>query len=248
LATTVLPTRQQIADVIDGKNQWNAELWEKSAADMTHDAKIRARLGGALEALRLLPPFLFERMYTPYIDGPIFIEAVHARGWSEVEKLYGEYPPVSTEQILHPGKWFAREEPVRIAWPAFKTDPLFSDWQLVAEAVLGERMWRVAFRAQGIRSEAESAAAGWNGDRYAVFRRKGDGAMLMLMYTSWDTRADADEFAAAYRLLLEAKHREAPVPARVLMQGNDVLIVEGADEASADAFLAFNGRAVLSGK
>jgi hypothetical protein len=237
------PTRQQLADIVTAQTAWSPKQWEKAVQNPGLDEKMRARLQEAIATRKRMPPFMFELFFGAYVHGMAFIHAVHERGWTEVATLYDEYPPASTEQILHPEKWFAREEPVIIAWPAFDSDPLFADWQLLLENVLGERQWQVVFQQQGLESEMRAATAGWNGDRFAVFRHRTGGTYLMLMYTSWDTPADADEFAAAYRRLLEAKYPDAAAPAQLLMQGNDVLIVEGAADTAAGAFMDFNTRA-----
>jgi hypothetical protein len=242
------PTREQVAALIAVQGDWSPERWEGALADPSLDARVRAQLQQAIETRKRLPGFLFEALMSAYIDGPAFIHAIRARGWSEVEKLYGEYPPRSTEQVLHPEKWFAREEPIGISWPAFDRDPLFSDWKLLDQNVIGERAWQVVFREQELREQARSAAAGWNGDRYAVFVDEKTSAFLMLMYTSWDTPVDAEEFAAAYRRLLQTKHRDAPMPTRVELRGNEVLIVEGATAASLDAFIEFNRRATVASR
>lgn len=189
-----------------------------------------------------VPRFYYQLAVSPYLDGYTFIEAVQKRGWAEVNKLYGEYPPVSSEQILHPEKWFAREEPVSIAWPAFGSDPLFVGWKLLVESVLGERQWRMVLETQGLTSEAASAAAGWNGDRFAVFRNE-TGAMLFLACTSWDTPGEAVEFANAYARAQAVKHPANSQPTRLKNTGNTVWIVEGATPESMDGFMAFNERA-----
>ncbi|HEV7609505.1 MAG TPA: hypothetical protein VGO61_19370 [Steroidobacteraceae bacterium] len=248
LANNSPPTREQLAAIVAAQIKWNPDQWGRALQNPAVTPKMRERLLQAIETRKRLPPFMFEVFFGAYIDGMAFIHAVQARGWTEVGKLYREYPPVSMEQILHPEKWFAREAPLRIAWPKFATEPLFADWVLLQENVLGERNWQVIFRQQGLESEAPSAAAGWNGDRYAVFKHRHENKFLMLMYTSWDTAADAAEFDAAYRRLLEAKYRAAAAPSRVFAQGRDVLIVEGATEESADAFMGFNRSAVLTGR
>ncbi len=239
------PTREQVAALIAVQGDWHPAKWEEALKDPVLDARVRAQLQQAVETRKRLPGFLFEALMSAYIDGATFIHAIRARGWSEVEKLYGEYPPQSTEQVLHPEKWFAREEPIGISWPAFDRNPLFSDWKLLDQNVIGERAWQIVFREQELREAAQSAAAGWNGDRYAVFVDGKTNALLMLMYTSWDTPVDAEEFAAAYRRLLETKHRDAPMPTRVELRGNEVLIVEGATAASLDAFMEFNRGATI---
>lgn len=248
LANGEMPTRQQLDGIIAAQRDWTADQWEETLSDPALDEGQRARFEQAIAVRKRLPAFMFELFVRTYLDGTAFIHAVHEKGWSEVEKLYREYPPVSTEQILHPEKWFAREQPVTLAWPAFESDAIFEDWRLLHANVMGERQWQVVFAEQSLRAESKSAAAGWNGDRYAVFQRKDADALLMLLYTSWDTPVDAAEFAAAYRRLLENKYRGTSTLAHVLTLETEVLIVEGATEETADAFMAFNRRAAPNGR
>jgi hypothetical protein len=245
LAGNTRPSRQQIRARIVEQGEWNPENWQRLLQNPGLSAGERMAVQGAIDARKRMPPFLFEFMAAAKIDGMKFIEAVQQRGWPEVAKLYGEYPPVSTEQILHPEKWFAREAPASIRWPSFDTDPLFSDWRLLQENVMGERGWQFVFREHGIRTEAIAAAAGWNGDRLAVFKDKNRNAFLMLLCTSWDTPADAAEFAEAYARLLAAKYPEGAMPTRVQLRGSEVQIVEGGPAESLDAFMAFNATAVI---
>jgi len=240
------PTRGQLTDIIVALADWTPEKWDESLQDPALTKKMRAHLLRAIEARNRVPRYMVGTFMGTYTEGMIFIHAVHEKGWSEVDKLYRDYPPESSEQILHPEKWFAREAPVTIAWPSFESDPLFADWQLLVENVLGERMWREVFWEYGLESEAKAVAAGWGGDRYAVFKHRNDNIHLMLTHTSWDTPQDAAEFSAAYRKVLETKARGTQ--ARVFTQGNDVLIVECPLDAPADALMEFNRRAVPTGR
>jgi hypothetical protein len=186
-----------------------------------------------------VPAFAAELFEDAYRKGLVFVYALQKRGWGEVEKLYSEYPPASTEQILHPEKWFSREAPVRVKWPAFEVLPLFADWEVVYRNVLGEAQWRLVFREHGLGADATGAASGWAGDDYVVLKRKADDALLLLWHTSWDTVADAVEFASVYRRLLEVKYSDAPSPTRLRQNDRNVFVVEGADDASIDVFLDF---------
>jgi hypothetical protein len=98
---------------------------------------------------------------------------------------------------------------------------------------------RTVFRAHYLSSMMGSAPAGWNGDRYAVFKRRGTFDMLLLMYTAWDTEAYAASFADAYRIVVKEKYAEAPKPVRIVEEGRRVVIVEGGDESTLDAFMKF---------
>lgn len=191
----------------------------------------------AIAASESIPSFIMESMLGVYLKGVAFVFAVQEQGWSEVEKLYREYPPQSTEQILHPEKWQAREAPSDFAFPALEKVSALKEWEQLTTDVVGEFQWRVIFREQGLGAEAESAAAGWDGDRYIIFKRKGSDATLMLMSTSWDSAAQAEEFASAYRRLLANKYAGAAEPTRVVQKKENVYIVEGGSAKDIEALL-----------
>jgi hypothetical protein len=196
-------------------------------------------LSAELDSIDDIPAFILESMLGAYLKGLGFVFDVQGRGWSEVEKLYTQYPPQSTEQILHSEKWFARETPWRIEWPSIEAQDLFADWQTLDENVVGEIQWRIIFQEHDLDAEAGPAAAGWNGDRYAVLRNDDSGELLLLLRTSWDTENDAAEFASAYERLLTVKYADHDEATRVTRDGTDVLVVEGGSEDSLDAFVSF---------
>ena len=204
---------------------------------------VGADMQNALESADKIPTFIMDSMMGVYLKGLSFVFAVHEKGWGDVEKLYTEYPPQSTEQILHPEKWLAREAPTTFEWPKFEKIASLEDWELLDDDVLGEFQWRIIFKEQGLAAEAESAAAGWNGDRYAVFKRKDSNSTLLLLRTSWDSEAEAKEFADAYRRVLAVKYPGASVPPQLLQEGAEVYVVEGADEANVDSLMKVVKRA-----
>lgn len=187
--------------------------------------------------LDAIPPFILEVMLGSYMKGAAFVMAVHEQGWPAVEKLYREYPPQSTEQILHPEKWLARENPSNFNWPEFSKQRVLRNWELIDDDVIGEIQWRIIFAEHGLKAESADAAAGWDGDRYAVFLRKGSDETLLLLRTSWDSEAEATQFVEAYRRLLAVKYEGKDDPALVEQQGTDVFIVEGGRAADTDALM-----------
>jgi hypothetical protein len=203
-------------------------------------SELRQLVGGSPEdaaALDAIPPFILEVMMGNYLKGAGFVFAVHEQGWAAVEKLYKEYPPQSTEQILHPEKWVARENPALFAWTDLKKERALRDWELLDDDVVGEIQWRIIFKEHGLTAEADAAAAGWDGDRYAIFKRKRSDETLLLLRTSWDGEADAKQFADAYRRLLAVKYEKTGDPVMVEQQGQDVFIVEGGSKADLEALM-----------
>jgi hypothetical protein len=191
----------------------------------------------ALDASDKIPSFIMESMLGVYLKGMNFVFSVQEQGWSEVEKLYTDYPPQSTEQILHPEKWRSREAPSRIEFPSFERVKVLDGWELLNSDVVGEFGWRIIFKEQGLASDAEAAAAGWDGDRYAVFKREDSEETMMIVRTSWDSKAQAGEFAEDYRRLLEKKYADTHEPFRLVQKGADVFIVEGGDAKDLNALL-----------
>lgn len=213
----------------------------KIQADLTME-QLRGMVGDtapeAAAEIDSIPPFILEILLGNYLKGAAFIFAVQEPGWSAVEKLYSEYPPQSTEQILHPEKWVARENPSLISWTDLDKARELRDWELLDDDVLGEIQWRIVFRVQGMQADANEAAAGWDGDRYAVFKRKGSDETLMLARTSWDSEAEATQFANAYRKVQAGKYEGSAESVRLEQQGTDVYIVEGGRAADAGALMA----------
>jgi hypothetical protein len=141
-----------------------------------------------------LPPFVLAQLLFPYQRGQRFVEDLYRRagGWTLVDLALRDRPPLSTEQILHPRKWIEVEAPERVGAPEA---PPGAGWRRIGTGVLGE--WQTSeLLALGGRRR-DDAAAGWGGDRYAVWQRGGDTAVTVRW--RWDTRRDAEEFLPALR-------------------------------------------------
>jgi hypothetical protein len=237
------PTRKVMARVMAaqvnvGVDQLREALKQPKVAQM-----VGGDVQSAIDAAGEIPSFIMDSMMVVYLKGAGFVFAVHEQGWPAVEKLYTEYPPQSMEQILHPEKWLAREAPTAFEWPRLEKISVLRDWELLDDDVLGEFQWRTVFKEQGFAAEAESAAAGWDGDRYAVFKRKNSEATLLLLRTRWDSEKEAREFADVYGRVLAVKYADAPVPTRLVQKGVDVFVVEGGDEANLASLLKIVKRA-----
>ena len=200
------PTREIMSRVVSMQSEMSLDQLRQALKQPQVSKMVGADMQNAIDAAGEIPSFIMDSMMGVYLKGMSFVFAVHEQGWPAVEKLYTEYPPQSTEHILHPEKWLAREAPKTFEWPKFEKTAALRDWELLDDDVLGEFQWRIIFKEQGLASEAESAAAGWGGDRYAVFKRKDSDATLLLLRTSWDSETEATEFAAAYRRALVTKY------------------------------------------
>jgi hypothetical protein len=157
------------------------------------------------QQLNQAPLFVQQSLLFPYMQGMNFFTGLGGRTRQAPEGRWrpGESPawrsqlfldpPATTEQIMHPEKYLARELPAAIA----PTDAPTSGVAHV-EDIAGE------FGIAGMLMEAlggdraYAAAAGWNGDRLRVTEdTAGSGQRTALWISRWDTPRDADEFAQA---------------------------------------------------
>jgi len=233
-----LPPRQVVGQALALQSQMDMEAIRTMLKQPQFASVVGEQMQSSLDAVDDIPPFIIETLMGAYLKGANFIFAVEEQGWSEVEKLYKEYPPASTEQILHPEKWFAREHPTTITWPSLRRAQALRDWELIDQNVIGEVQLRHVLKEHGLGAHSNVAAAGWDGDRYAVLKRKDSDALLLMLYTCWDDEAEATEFADAYRQLLAVKYPDSSEPTRLEQRGRDVVIVEGGDPGTLDALMA----------
>jgi len=143
------------------------------------------------------PAYLRHSLTFPYEQGLIFaLSRYQEGGWPAVDATYARLPQ-STEQILHPER-YPGDVPRIVSLPPL-TGTLGSGWRLVDENVLGEFTLSAYLDVYLIQSQAAQAAAGWGGDRYAVYRNADTGQTLMVLLVAWDDSAEESEFAAAYQ-------------------------------------------------
>jgi hypothetical protein len=157
-----------------------------------------------------LPPALAASVRFPYTAGADFVGTLYRRGgWEAVDEAFEE-PPTTSEQILHPGKWFAGDEGERVSTP--DAPVLGRGWRRLAEVESGE-LDALVILAAGVPADiAARAAKGWEGGAFAAYRLTGSkcegicrkSRAAVVLYR-WETPADATEFAVAASRYLAAR-------------------------------------------
>jgi hypothetical protein len=200
------------------------------------------------------PAAMVVTLVFPYISGQPFVEQLYQDGgWDAVDAAYLDMP-ASTEQILHPEKFLVRDNPVTLTLPE-PSESLGDGWSEVNQNTLGELQIALLLAdlppgsgfngitgQYNIPDPALNAAAGWDGDRYALWA-SADGQEALVWRTAWDTEQDARSFAAALARYEEARwdgvfNGESAddialvtddVAARLLLRGNEVFYVQSPD-------------------
>ena len=172
----------------------------KRAAGMLRSASASSpQLDRAPRALR-------ESLVFPYDKGLEWATLVYKRGgWPAVSAAYKELPQ-STEQILHVEKYLAREAPVKIEL-ADLSSSLGAGWKRIDSDVNGEWGYYLVLD-QFLKDDRRSrrAAAGWAGDRYALYEHTRKGTTALVHVSAWDTEQDAEEFFDAYVARTERRY------------------------------------------
>jgi hypothetical protein len=138
-----------------------------------------------------VPSVLRDQLLLPYFAGRDFAQSLQKKGGWDALKQAWSRPPESTEQILHPEKYDAREapRPVDLSYAP-------RGGRVINEGVLGEVLANT-FLGDGAPPEA---SAGWGGDRYRVWDLSG--RTLLVWRSVWDSPADTGEFLSAVQARL----------------------------------------------
>lgn len=197
----------------------------------------------------LFPPLLTETFIFRYRDGARLVETARRKGGERaIDELFTR-PPASSEQVLHPEKYFANEQPREAHIDEAKLTA--AGWHVTVSTPLGELGVRGLLLKSLSRRDAERAAAGWGGDRAYLFERDGGGEggdTLFVWKSVWDRTEDAQEFFRAYNALEHARGatgtdaqgeprrvgdqteqtwREGDTVTRVRVEGDSVLVLRG---------------------
>jgi hypothetical protein len=175
--------------LIEGDAELVANLWQER--HLSERERRQASSGSTADpgVYANAPPYLLASLFFPYEDGLNFVEGRYkAGGFAEVDKAYRN-PPTSTENILHPETYVAGQAATP---PPLPDVAAATGCGKVDTGTLGEFDMAQVLARKLPRTDAENAAAGWNGDAYSVVRC---GAALGLA-ERWQT----DDLASATRL------------------------------------------------
>ena len=195
-------------DAVSVQTRWTAENLTAEELGQLLTASLDP---AAIEALRNAPPYLRDTALFPYQDGFAFVSnRIAAGGYSAVDGVFADLP-TSTEQVLHPEKYAARELPIKVKLPAELAATLGAGWKNAGEDTLGEFILQTWLTVHGVPgATAREATVGWGGDRLELLRGP-NGATTVFLETVWDNVLDAAEFAAAAKTAIAGIRPEGTV-------------------------------------
>jgi len=154
------------------------------------------------------PLYLRLSLVFPYTKGMLFQNAVHDKdsqyGFAEVFLK----PPVSTQQIMHPEKYFSGVKPTEPDLP----DPhLPKGYKSLVGGTLGELEHSIMLEQFSGKETAEKLAPHWRGSTFALVENKKLGRVVLLYAVEWDTEDAARDYTSAYRKQMQQKWKKFEV-------------------------------------
>jgi hypothetical protein len=214
---------QAVRALIAGDAALTVQYWLRQSASAQDRSEVQSFKTPALSlADDFAPVFVTRDVHFAAEAGTAFAQYLFQRGsWARLDAAQTD-PPQSTEQIMHPEKYLADEQPIELAAVPLTTT-LGPAWQLIADDVLGE--WHTYLLLSANADEplrvpdeaARSAARGWGGDRLQAYYHAATAETLLAVAWTWDTTADAREFKQALAAHLDRRFDGA---ARSVPQAN----------------------------
>ncbi len=141
------------------------------------------------------PAIVRAPLLSRYLEGLVFCATLHGRGgFRWIDEAFAN-PPQSTEQVLHPERWLARDLPEEIQLSEWD-ELLAAGYRVHDEDTLGELELSIYFAQSTGEDRNLSAGEGWGGDRLRVYSGP-NGQTAAVWFTTWDDEREAIEAEAA---------------------------------------------------
>jgi hypothetical protein len=146
---------------------------------------------------------LYERvtLVFPYTKGMLFQNAVFQRDGLDAFSEVFRKPPISTQQILHPEKYFSGVKPSDPELP----NPHLKGYKGLVGGTLGELEHAILLEQFASKERAQQLAPHWRGSSFELLEKKAAARVVLLYAVEWDSEDAAREYFAFYRAALAKK-------------------------------------------
>jgi len=178
--------------------------------------------GSQFPVFESAPLYLRRSLVFPYTEGMLFQSAVlerdHKRGFAEVFTD----PPISTQQILHPEKYFAKVTPTVPSLP----DPHSPHrYKGLIRGTMGELEHGILLEQYVGKAEAKEIAPHWRGSCFELRENRKAARVVLLYSVEWDDESNAARYFTLYRQVLAKKWKhmtvETQTPTLITGLGDD---------------------------
>ena len=206
--------------VMEGQATWlMSELMARKVGQSLKDSPgMLAMMSGAADGsagqypvFDQSPLYLRLTLVFPYTKGMLFQHAVYERDGKTAFGEVFEKPPLSTQQILHPAKYFEGVKPTRPELPKANTG---KGYKSLVGGTLGELEHAVMLEQYSGKERAAQLAPHWKGCTFELLENKKEDRVVLLYAVEWDTEEAAGQFFNAYQTLLAKKWKKLSVAAQ----------------------------------
>jgi hypothetical protein len=168
------------------------------------------------------PLYLRLTLVFPYTDGMIFQNDVLAHDGDQAFAEVFRHAPITTQQIIHPEKYFDHTDPTSPELPDPRLPP---GYKPLVGGTLGELDHAVLLEQFVGKPRAQEIAPHWRGSNFELRERKKDAGLVLLYAVEWDSQEIARAYFLAYRQALEKKWKTM----RIASDDPDLLTGTGDD-------------------
>jgi len=204
--------------VMEGQATWlmSEFLARKTGQSLKDSPSLVAMMSNLSEGGGQYPVFdsspLYERttLVFPYTKGMLFQNALFQRdGVAAFGEVFRK-PPLSTQQIIHPDKYFSGTQPTQPALP----DPhLPHGYKGLVGGSLGELEHGILIEQFAGKERAAELVHHWRGSNFELVENKKAARVVLLYSSEWDSDESARSYFAAYREILKKKWMKMTVTA-----------------------------------
>ena len=166
--------------------------------------------GGQFPVFENAPLYLRQSLVFPYTQGMLFQDAVFQRDGQDAFAEVFRRAPVSTQQIIHPEKYFAKLEP---ADPQLPHPRLPGGYKSLIGGSLGELEHSILIEQFARAETARELAPHWRGCTFELRENRKANRAVLLYAVEWDSEENARRYFAVYRQALGKKWKSLAVTA-----------------------------------
>jgi hypothetical protein len=205
--------------VMEGQATWlmSEYLARKTGETLVHNRALAERMnrmsdsdngGGEFPVFEGSPLYIRATLIFPYTNGMNFQQAVVDKNDKAAFAEVFRSPPISTQQILHPEKYFAGAKP---ASPDLPKPPSSRGFKGLISGSFGELDHQVLLQQYAGKETAQEIAPHWRGGQYEIIETKKKDRSILLYASQWEDAASARKFFEAYRKTLAGKWKKMEV-------------------------------------
>ena len=164
--------------------------------------------GGQYPVFENAPLYLRQTLVFPYTKGMLFQNAVLQRDGQAAFAEVFRRAPLSTQQILHPDKYFDKVAPTEPDLPHPHLPPGYKG---LIGGSLGELEHTILIEQFAGKETARDLAPHWRGCNFELRENRKTKRAVLLYAVEWDTEENAQRYFTIYRQVMEKKGKSFTV-------------------------------------